>query len=133
MRVLLSASVALLASGCGSNDNLTALSPSNPTAAMPNAPDPASRALSESECKDLGQAMLEVCNTRGNSRSVQVDGFCSDLNHTIVESDTWVKNDCLPHVRYIDSTCFRSATSVSLLMDCDRAVDRTTTTSRATP
>jgi hypothetical protein len=133
MRVLLSASVALLALSCGSNDNLTATSPSNPTATMPNSPDPASRGLSESECKDLGQAMLEVCNNRGNSRSVQVDGYCSDLLHTVAESDTWLKNECLPHVRYIDATCFRSATTVSVLMDCDRAVDHTTRTDTVRP
>ncbi|MGA2449369.1 MAG: hypothetical protein ABTD50_11865 [Polyangiaceae bacterium] len=133
MRVLLSASVALLASGCGSNDNLNAASPSNPTSAMPAAPDPASRGLAESECVELGQAMLDVCNHRGNSRSSQIDGYCSDLQRTIAESDAWLKTECLPHVRYIDSTCFRSATSVSVLMDCDRAVDHTTVTTRTAP
>jgi hypothetical protein len=133
MRVLLSASVALLASGCGSNDSLNPASPSNPTSAMPAAPDPVSRGLTESECKELGQVMLDVCKNRGNSRSVQVDGYCSDLQHTIAETDTWLKSECLPHVRYIDAACFRSATGVSLLMDCDRAVDHTTATNRTAP
>ncbi len=133
MRVLLSASVALLATSCGSSDSLPATSPSNPTAAVPKAPDPASRGLSESECKEVGQSMLEVCDNRGNSRSVQIDGYCSDLHRTIAESDAWLKNECLPHVRYIDATCFRSATNVQVLMDCERAVDHTTSVDRSRP
>jgi hypothetical protein len=121
MRVHLSAMVVLLA--CGSNETLPAASPPTPPP-MPS--DPGSQALTSDECKALGQQMLDVCTSRGNDRSAQADGYCSNLLHSVGDSDSWVKTDCVPYVRYIDAVCFRSATNVGALMDCDRSVDRTT-------
>jgi hypothetical protein len=90
------------------------------------APQPASnsgRALDESECRSLGRWLADACQNRPNERSARVDGWCSDILGG-VESGAWVTGDCMKHIRYIDSTCFRSTTGVHELMACDEGVSR---------
>jgi hypothetical protein len=85
--------------------------------------DDANRALTKAECESLGEYLADVCNSRPNSRSAQIDGWCSDTVST-VGSGSWVTDECVPHIRYFDSVCFRSTTSVRSLMDCDSTVAR---------
>ncbi len=84
--------------------------------------DPA-RALTGDECHALAQWIADACQNRPNSRSAQVDGWCSDMIRG-VENGSWESGDCAKNVKYMDSACFRSTTNVSNLMDCDRAVQR---------
>jgi hypothetical protein len=81
------------------------------------------RLLDATECKSLGQWMADACQARPNERSARVDGWCSDVLRG-VETGSWVTGDCVKHITYIDSTCYRSTTSVHDLMACDDAVSR---------
>ena len=90
------------------------------------APQPSSdpgRALDEKECRSLGRWLADACENRPNERSARVDGWCSDILRG-VESGAWVTGNCMKHIKYIDSTCFRSTTGVHDLMACDEGVAR---------
>jgi|CZKU01.1.fsa_nt_gi hypothetical protein len=95
--------------------------PSGVTAAQPA--NNAGRPLDLTECKSLGQWLADACENRPNERSARVEGWCSDVLRG-VESGAWITADCVPHIKYIDSTCFRSTTSVHDLMACDVSVSR---------
>jgi hypothetical protein len=41
-----------------------------------------------------------------------------------VGDGSWVHDDCLKHMKYVDSVCFRSTRSVGEQIDCDRTIDR---------
>jgi hypothetical protein len=83
----------------------------------------AGRALDQADCQSLAQWLADACQNRPNSRSARVDGWCSDIQQG-VESGSWVTGECMKHVKYIDSVCFRSTTSVLNMMDCDDSVQR---------
>jgi hypothetical protein len=85
--------------------------------------DNANRALTKAECESLGEYLVDVCKNRPNSRSSKIDGWCSDTVST-VGTGSWVTDDCVKHIKYFDSVCFRSTTSISALMDCDSTVAR---------
>jgi hypothetical protein len=87
------------------------------------ASDDAARPLTKAECDSLGEWLVDVCNNRPNSRSAQIDGWCSDAVRTVGDG-TWASGDCAAHVKYVDYVCFRSTTSVRNLMDCDSSVSR---------
>src|SRR5579863_5839612 len=114
-RVLLVASVALSAS-CGSNQPPPATPPS---VSAPPPSDPATRALTESECESLAQWIVDACRERASLRSAQDDGWCGEVERgTTAENRSWLA-DCVKHVTYIDNACFRGTTSVRSLMSCD--------------
>jgi hypothetical protein len=92
-------------------------------AASKQAEDNANRALTKAECASLGDYLVDVCKNRPNSRSSKIDGWCSDTV-SAVGSGSWVTDECVQHIKYFDSVCFRSTTSVSALMDCDSTVAR---------
>jgi hypothetical protein len=98
-------------------------SPGSQGAASKQAEDNANRALTKAECESLGDYLVDVCKNRPNSRSSKIDGWCSDTVST-VGSGSWVTDDCLHHIKYFDSVCFHSTTSVAALMDCDSSVAR---------
>jgi hypothetical protein len=81
------------------------------------------RLLTEGECQSLGRWMAGSCQDRPNDRSAVVDGWCTDVIRG-VESGSWVTGDCVKHITYIDSTCYRSTNNVHDLMECDKAVSR---------
>jgi hypothetical protein len=87
------------------------------------AADNPARPLTSDECHDLGQWIGEVCQNRGNTRSAQIDGWCSDMIRGVA-TGSWELGDCAKNVKYMDSVCFRSSKSVRTLMDCDNAVQR---------
>ena len=91
------------------------------TASRPS--DNPARALTTSECASLGQWMSEACESRSNERSARVDGWCSDIVRGVADS-SWVSGDCVKNVKYMDATCYRSATNVHSMMACDDAVQR---------
>src|SRR5579859_1863515 len=92
-------------------------------AASKQAEDNANRALTKAECESLGDYLVDVCKNRPNSRSSKIDGWCSDTVST-VGNGSWVTDDCVQHIKYFDSVCFHSTTSVAALMDCDSTVAR---------
>jgi hypothetical protein len=92
-------------------------------AASKQAEDNANRALTKAECESLGDYLVDVCKNRPNSRSSKIDGWCSDTVST-VGTGSWVTDDCVKHIKYFDSVCFHSTTSVAALMDCDSTVAR---------
>jgi hypothetical protein len=100
--------------------------PSSPNstgvAAKQGSNDPG-RALTQSECDSLGQWLDQSCQNRPNERSARVDGWCSDITAGVA-AGTWVTNDCLKNVKYMDSVCFEAATNVKSMMDCDESVHR---------
>jgi hypothetical protein len=85
--------------------------------------DEGARALTKSECESLGDWLADACSNRPNSRSAQIDGWCSDIIHN-VHDGSWVTADCTQHIKVVDAMCFKSTTIVSALMDCDNAVSR---------
>jgi hypothetical protein len=85
--------------------------------------DSPDRALTASECESLGQWIAQVCADHPNTRSSQIDGWCSDMVRN-VNDGTWVNGECTKHVRYFDSVCFRSTDQIRALMDCDSNVAR---------
>lgn len=125
MRVVLlvGAVLAMVAGGCGGNEP-PAESPSNATATTPAAND-GSRHLTKNECDALSQSIVDACNNRGNDRSAEADGWCSDMvSKNSGDAPTWVANDCVPHFRYMDRFCFEGAKNAHAMMDCDKTVDR---------
>jgi hypothetical protein len=112
------------AAACASTtNNSTAVSPTKAPdsegAASQQGKDEATRALSEDECKSLGQSIIEVCHGQ-NTRSAQFEGWCSDVVHGN-DTGTWVA-DCAKHMKYMDAVCITSNTSIRSMMDCDAAV-----------
>jgi len=96
--------------------------PSSPSAPKASSPSSAGRALTAGECDSLAQHILEACHDRGNDRSAQTEGWCSDVaRRTLPEDRSWIKA-CAGHVTVIDDACFRSTVVVRSLMDCDSAV-----------
>lgn len=67
--------------------------------------------------------MSDACENRPNERSARVDGWCSDIVRGVADS-SWVSGDCVKNVKYMDATCYRSATNVHSMMACDDAVQR---------
>ncbi len=94
-----------------------------PGAASKQPADNANRALTKAECESLGEYLVDVCKNRPNSRSSKIDGWCSDTVSSI-GTGSWVTDECVQHIKYFDSVCFRSTTSISSLMDCDSTVAR---------
>ncbi|MDP9152435.1 MAG: hypothetical protein M3O36_21120 [Myxococcota bacterium] len=125
MRVTAAILGALWLAGCASKDPPRAMAPpGSPAPAAPNADD-AARPLTGGECQSLAQWIVGACQERGNDRSSQVDGWCSDVvSRAASGDDAWVKDDCVPHIKYMDAACFRSTTSIRAMIDCDRNVDR---------
>jgi len=116
--------VAVLASGCGSKEPPPA---ETPAAVAPQSEpvNDANRRLSKSECESLASTIADACNNRGNDRSSEADGWCSDMLAKNEGNGTWVTSDCVPHFRYMDAFCFQGARNAHGMMDCDRTVDRT--------
>jgi hypothetical protein len=63
------------------------------------------------------------CLSPPTGRGARVHGWCTDVLRG-VESGAWVTGDCVKHVKYIDSVCFRGTTGVHDMMACDDAVSR---------
>jgi hypothetical protein len=122
MRVAFLIAFAAVAAGCGSKEAIPAESPTNEQ--PPSANDP-NRRLTKTECVDLGHSVVQACHDRGNDRSAEVDGWCSDMVQRNTDSDAWVTQECVPHFRYMDSYCFGSANNAHGMLDCDKTVDRT--------
>jgi hypothetical protein len=123
VRTAILAIAALIAAGCASKEAPPAESPS--TAQSSNDPN---RKLTKSECDSLGASIVDACNNRGNDRSSEADGWCSDMvrrNESNEGDRSWVASDCLPHFKYMDSFCFNGARNAHAMMTCDRTVDRT--------
>jgi hypothetical protein len=87
----------------------------------PQGKDEAARALSEDECKSLGQSIIDACHGQ-NTRSAQFEGWCSDVVHG-VDTGVWI-SDCEKHMKYMDAVCITSNTAIRSMMDCDAAVTR---------
>ena len=106
---------------CGSSEP-KAKDPSAPgaTAAQP-ADKKTNRPLTEEECQQLGQTIIETCRNN-NTRSAVMEGWCSDVS-TGVGTGSWVA-DCQKHIRFVDAVCFANNDSVQGMMDCDSAVSR---------
>jgi hypothetical protein len=96
--------------------------PSTPAASKTSTASGAGRALGADECDSLARYILEACHDRGNDRSSQTEGWCSDVERRTLPGDrSWIKG-CAGHVTVIDDACFRSTNAVRNLMDCDSAV-----------
>jgi hypothetical protein len=113
---------AALFAGCGSNEPPPAESASN--VATRSSDDP-NRRLTKSECDALALVIVDACNNRGNDRSSEADGWCSEMLRKNEGQGTWAGADCVPHFKYMDSFCFRGAQNAHAMMVCDRTVDRT--------
>jgi hypothetical protein len=97
--------------------------PSGSGATSRQAVDDPARALTTSECASLGESLADICSNRSGTRSAQIEGWCSDLVSAVGDG-SWVAGDCVNHIKYLDSVCFRNAGNPGELMDCDRAVTR---------
>jgi hypothetical protein len=122
MRIASLIVAAALSAGCGSTEP-PAESPSSPAAARSG--DDPNRRLTKSECDSLALLIVDACNNRGNDRSSEADGWCSDMLRRNEGDGVWVGADCVPHFRYMDSFCFRGSRNAHAMMVCDRTVDRT--------
>jgi hypothetical protein len=89
-------------------------------AASQSSSDPG-RPLTKSECDFLGQSLADACAKRPNERSARVDGWCSDVLHGVADG-SWVRGECLKHIKYMDSVCFQSTANVHTMMACDDSV-----------
>jgi hypothetical protein len=105
----------------GTSPSAPPSTPSGVTAAQ--ASNNPGRPLDAAECTSLGRWLADACQSRPNERSARVDGWCADVLRG-VESGAWVTGDCVKHIKYIDSVCFRSTTGVHDMMACDDAVSR---------
>jgi hypothetical protein len=101
-----------------SNPPSTTSEPSGATNAQ--ASDDPNRALTQSECDELGQYISGVCH-ENHSRQSRIEGWCSDVVSRQT-AGTW-DGDCVKSVKYMDSVCFRSADNAPAMMACDRSVD----------
>lgn len=123
MRAVLLVVGAIVATACGGKDQ-PAESPSNDTSSSSHASNDGSRRLSKSECESLAHAIVDACNSRGNDRSAEADGWCSDMVAKNSGDGTWVDSDCVPHFRVMDRFCFEGAGNAHGMMTCDKTVDR---------
>ena len=121
MRIEFLAFAAVLATGCGSKETAPAESPSGATAHTGDDPN---RRLTKSECDSLAASIVDACKNRGNDRSSEADGWCSEMLRRNEGDSTWVGADCVPHFKYMDFFCFRGAANAHAMMICDRTVDR---------
>jgi hypothetical protein len=113
--------LAWIAVGCLACGTATPPPSTPPTAKASNATG-AGRRLTSDECDALAQYILEVCHNRGNDRSSQDEGWCSDVERRTRPDDrSWIEA-CAGHATVIDEACFRSTTVVRSLMDCDSTV-----------
>jgi hypothetical protein len=110
----------LAGAACASNPAGPAKNESEGTTSQ-QGKDEATRALTQDECKALGQSILDACHGT-NTRSAQFEGWCSDVIHG-VDTGTWIA-DCEKHMKYMDAVCITSNTSIRAMMDCDSAVSR---------
>ena len=106
---------------CGAKEPPRVENAPAPTSASPPA-DEGNRHLDKSECEALAKWMLDACENRGNTHSSQIDRWCSNLMHRITGDANWVEQECMVHIRHIDSTCFHSTQSVRNLMDCESTI-----------
>ncbi len=113
--------MAFYTAACGGKEPTQAATPGG---ASSNAADDPNRPLTKSECDSLAQTIVDACNNRGNDRSTEMDGWCSDMVRRNAGDGTWVESDCLKHVKYMDYFCFQGAKNAHAMMDCDRTVDR---------
>ncbi|HEY5241730.1 MAG TPA: hypothetical protein VIJ22_09705 [Polyangiaceae bacterium] len=81
----------------------------------------ANRPLTEAECHQLGQSIVDTCHGT-NTRMATVEGWCRDVI-VGVGSGSWIE-DCEKHIKYVDAVCFASTDSVRSMMDCDSTVSR---------
>ena len=115
--------VGLAMVACASKEPPPAAAP--PAASASAAGESAGRALTRSECESLAQWILDACSDHANvGNTAQTEGFCGDVARRMTGDDRPFLTDCAAHVKVIDSTCFRSTTSVRKLMDCDAQVAR---------
>ena len=91
-----------------------------PSASAPRT-DEGNRPLSESECNELGQWIVQACNERGNQRSTQIEGYCTNMTHGMADA-TWVAKQCLPRIRHMDAVCIKSTDNIRKIIDCERSV-----------
>lgn len=120
MRVIVLLVAATLFTGCAAKEPPPADSPSN---SGQQSDDP-NRRLTKGECESLAQSIVEACNTRGNDRSSEADGWCSEMIRRNTGDAPWIAADCTPHFKYMDAFCFRGAKNAHAMMVCDRTVDR---------
>ena len=120
-------SLLLTVAACGSSPASHASTPADEpasgggaTAKQPN-DDRANRPLTESECQQLGQSIVDTCHAT-NSRMATIEGWCRDVV-VGVGSGSWV-TDCQKHIKYVDAVCFSSTDSAKSMMDCDSTVSR---------
>jgi hypothetical protein len=117
----------LAAAACGTKEPPRADAPVSPPAGSQTATsDDAARPLDQGECETLGRYIADTCENRGNAHSQQIDRWCTDITFK-VNDGRFVNDECLPHIKHIDATCFRSSTSVRNLMDCESTVTRVPT------
>jgi hypothetical protein len=110
--------------GCGTKEPPPAESASSFGSQSAQGADDANRRLSKSECEALAQSIVDACNNRGNDRSTEADGWCSEMVRRNAGDGSWVGDDCLPHFKYMDAFCFRGANNAHGMMVCDKTVDR---------
>jgi hypothetical protein len=122
MHILAIVVLAVFAAACGSKEAPPAESASNATSQSADDPN---RRLTKSECESLAQTIVDACNNRGNDRSSEADGWCSEMLRRNEGGGPWVGDDCEPHFKYMDSFCFQGARNAHGMMVCDKTVDRT--------
>jgi hypothetical protein len=128
MKAIVSCLLVAAVTACAGTEQSSRV-PSSPQEERPSgatsrqAVDDPGRPLTTSECESLGQSISETCATRLDSRSAQTEGWCGDIA-TGVSDGSWITGDCVKHLKYMDSVCFRSASNARALVDCDRAVNR---------
>lgn len=110
--------------GCGSKEPPPAEAASNFGSQSAQGADDPNRRLSKSECESLAQSIVEACNNRGNDRSTEADGWCSEMVRRNAGDGSWVNDDCTAHFKYMDAFCFRGANNAHGMMVCDKTVDR---------
>src|SRR5689334_13817037 len=89
--------LALFFAHCGGAKQAAA-PPESTAATSAQRPDDPNRGLSKPECDSLAGTIVDACNGRGNDRSAELDGWCSDMLRRNAEGGTWVEDDCLKHV-----------------------------------
>jgi hypothetical protein len=115
---------AAFCSACGARETAPAESPASAAPSPKQAEVDPNRALTKDECGSLSQTIVDACNNRGNDRSTEADGWCSDMIQRNAGTGTWVDAECMKHFRYMDAYCFQNANNAHGMMICDRTVDR---------
>jgi|ERR1700722_1414713 hypothetical protein len=81
------------------------------------ASEQANRAMTKDECNELGEYIAGVCHDT-NSRQARIEGWCSDM--TARATSGTFADDCVKHLTYMDSVCYRSTDNAPSMMMCDR-------------